>query len=124
MPDVLAGPFAPYERPMNLRLKTPPLSKPRIWAAISIEAITDILQIALGPLGWAMIDEGLDLVAMIAISWLIGFHTLLLPTFVLESIPFIDMLPGWLASIVGVVALRKRSQSAVRMTKNVSPLQE
>jgi hypothetical protein len=50
---------------------------------------------------------------MVLTSWMIGFHWLLLPTFVMEFIPLVDELPTWTACVVLVVALRKREQ---RMT--------
>ena len=41
----------------------------------------------------------------------IGFHPLLLPTFVVEFIPLVDMLPSWTACVALVVSLRKRQQA-------------
>ena len=34
---------------------------------------------------------------MILTSWVIGFHFLLLPTFVIELVPVLDDLPTWTA---------------------------
>ena len=72
----------------------------------------DVAQFLLGPLGWAGADEILDAVAMVLTWRLIGFHPLLLPTFVLELVPFTDMLPTWTGCVALVVALRKRQQAA------------
>ena len=72
---------------------------------------TDVLQFLLGPLGWAGADEILDLAAMILTWRVIGFHPLLLPTFVVELLPITDMLPTWTGCVAIVVALRKREQS-------------
>ena len=58
-------------------------------------------------------DELLDVVAMILTWRLIGFHPLLLPTFVLEFLPLADMLPTWTGCVAIVVALRKRQQAIV-----------
>jgi len=69
--------------------------------------------LALGPFGWAFADELLDVAAMILTWRLIGFHPLLLPTFVLEFLPLADMLPTWTGCVAIVVALRKRQQAAV-----------
>jgi hypothetical protein len=84
------------------------LTTTRSRSAYAVAAITDALQLALGPFGWAFADEVLDVVAMIAISRLIGFHPLLLPTFVLELVPMADLLPSWTASVALVLTLRKR----------------
>ena len=62
------------------------------------------------PLGWFGFDQAVDCVAMILISWAIGFHILLLPTFVIELIPVLEDLPTWTACTVAVIALRKREQ--------------
>ena len=71
----------------------------------------DALQLLLGPLGWVFIDEIVDIVAM-CLTWrAIGFHPLLLPTFALEFIPMIDMLPTWTACVALVVTLRKKQQT-------------
>ena len=69
---------------------------------------TDGLQILFGPLGWAFVDEGLDVLAMVLISATLGFHILLLPTFALELLPVTDMLPTWTGCTAAVVMLRRR----------------
>jgi hypothetical protein len=91
-------------------LAGPPLNKTRIWFAFTVAVVVDSLQFALGPLGWLAVDEILDAVAMILTSIALGFHMLLLPTFVLELIPGPDMLPTWTACTAAVVMLRKRAQ--------------
>jgi hypothetical protein len=101
---------------MNLReklesvLRAPVLSRTRMVLAFAIAAVADGLQLLLGPLGWAFPDQAIDCVAMILLSWAIGFHLLLLPTFVVELIPVADMLPTWTACTAAVIALRKRDQ--------------
>jgi hypothetical protein len=89
----------------------PLLTRKRIWFAYAVAVITDGIQIGLGPMGWAFIDEGLDVVAMLLIMGALGFHMLLLPTFVLELMPVADMLPTWTGCTAAVVLLRKRVQS-------------
>ncbi len=91
-------------------LDVPILTRTRIWFALLVAGVVDALQLMFGPLGWAFIDEGLDVVAMIVVSATIGFHTLLLPTFVIEFIPVADMLPSWTACTAAVIMLRKRAQ--------------
>jgi hypothetical protein len=90
-----------------------PLSRSRIKAAYAVAVATDVLQFALGPFGWAFADEILDVVALAATAWLLGFHPLLLPTFVLEFVPVVDVVPTWTACVALVVALRKRQPPAV-----------
>ncbi len=90
--------------------RMPVLSRTRIWLALSIALVTDALQIVLGPWGWVIFDEVADVVAMSLITLLVGFHPLLLPTFLIEFFPGVDMLPTWTACTVAVVALRRKQQ--------------
>ena len=87
------------------------LSRARVVAAITVAAIADFLQIVLLPLEWAFAQQIVDVVAMGLTMWLLGFHLLLLPTFVVEFIPVVDMLPTWTGCVVAVIALRKRGQN-------------
>jgi len=48
---------------------------------------------------------------MILTSWLLGFHLLLIPTFLFELIPIVDMLPTWTGCVALLVSLRKKEQS-------------
>ncbi len=90
--------------------QTPILTPARIRLAYAIAIGTDIAQFLLGPIGWILADEVLDVAAAFAISRVLGFHPLLLPTFVVEFLPVVDMLPTWTACTALVVALRKRQQ--------------
>jgi hypothetical protein len=90
--------------------KPPVLTPGRVRLAYTIAVTTDVLQFALGPLGWAFADELLDIAAMIVMWRILGFHPLLLPTFAIEFLPITDMLPTWTGCVGLVVALRKRQQ--------------
>jgi hypothetical protein len=93
------------------RFAVPYLTPGRIWFAFAVALVTDAVQIMLGPVGWFLLDEGLDVVAMILTTAALGFHMLLLPTFVIEMLPGVDWLPTWTGCVAVVVALRKRTQS-------------
>jgi hypothetical protein len=86
----------------------PPLTRVRVRWAYVVAIATDLLQLLLGPFGWAFADEALDVAAMILISRALGFHVMLLPTFALEFLPLTDMLPTWTGCVAVVVALRRR----------------
>src|SRR5437016_5611394 len=75
--------------------RSPVLTQHRVRCAYVVAVTTDVLQLLLGPFGWAFADELLDLAATVLTWRLIGFHPLLLPTFVLEFVPLADMLPSW-----------------------------
>jgi hypothetical protein len=78
--------------------------------ALVAALLADATQVALGPLGWTFLDELIDVAVMGLTTWALGFHLLLLPTFVVEVIPLVDMLPTWTACVLAVIALRKRAQ--------------
>ena len=91
-------------------LQPPFLTPVRVRLAYAVGIATDVLQFALGPFGWAGADEVLDVLAA-ALTWrLLGFHPLLLPTFAIEFVPGIDILPTWTGCVAAVIALRRRRQ--------------
>ena len=91
-------------------LRVPVLTRTRVRVAYAVAIATDVLQFVLGPFGWAGADELLDVAAAVATWRLLGFHPLLLPTFAVEFLPLVDMLPTWTGCVALVVALRKRQQ--------------
>lgn len=93
-----------------LWFRAPQLTRLRIALALAVAVIADGSQLLLGPFGWAFVDEFIDLAAMVLTSALLGFHWLLLPTFIVELVPVVDMLPTWTGCVVAVIALRKRVQ--------------
>jgi hypothetical protein len=92
--------------------ETPVLTRNRIRLAYAVAITADALQLLMGPLGWAFADEFIDIIAMIVAIRSIGFHALLLPTFLIEFVPVIDMLPTWTACVALVVSLRRKQQPA------------
>jgi len=86
----------------------PRVTRADVRLAYAVAATVDAAQLLLGPVGWAGLDEILDAVAMVVVTRLIGFHPLLLPTFVLEFVPFTDMLPTWTGCVALVVRVRRR----------------
>jgi len=95
------------------------LTRSRIKTAYAVAIATDVLQLALGPFGWVFVDEILDVIALIATTKLLGFHPLLLPTFVLELIPIVDVLPTWTGCVALVVATRKTQPPIPRNDQTV-----
>ncbi|MSU60281.1 MAG: hypothetical protein EXS35_19275 [Pedosphaera sp.] len=91
-------------------LKIPALTRSRMIVALVVAVAADALQIPFQAVPVA--PEVIDVVAMALTIGLLGFHVLLLPTFVVEFIPLVDMLPTWTGCVVAVIALRKRAQRA------------
>jgi hypothetical protein len=96
---------------LNSLVRVPAMTPARMVLALAIAVAADGLQLLAGPLGWAFFDQAVDGVTMILITRVIGFHVLLLPTFVVELVPLLDDLPTWTACTAAVIALRKREQS-------------
>ena len=99
--DLLNGPFA-----------VPRLTRTRMVLALIAAAGADALQLALGPFGWVVSDQVIDVIAMVVTMWAIGFHFFLLPTFVAEALPVVGMLPTWTGCVIAVIALRRSDQRA------------
>ena len=104
------------------RLTAPKLTRGRIALVIAVAVVADLLQIVLLPLEWMFVQQIVDVIAMVLAVWLLGFHVLLLPTFAVEFIPVVDMLPTWTACVVAVIALRKRAQRPAPLLPSVSEL--
>jgi hypothetical protein len=85
--------------------RTPLLAPWRIGSAFAVAIAADGIQLLLGPLGWTFLDEITDVASAIALSFLLGFHPLFLPTFLVEILPIVDMLPTWSGCVAAVVAL-------------------
>src|SRR6185295_5498632 len=100
--------FASLKRQVSRWQHPSRVTRADVRLAYAVAVSVDVAQLLLGPLGWAGLDEILDAVAMVVISRLIGFHPLLLPTFVLEFVPFTDMLPMWTGSVALVIRARRR----------------
>ena len=85
-----------------------PLSRGRIAAAIAVAIAADAFSFVIGPFGFTFADEIVDVAVMGIECWLLGFHLLFLPTFVLEILPVADMIPTWTACVLTVIAIRRR----------------
>jgi hypothetical protein len=95
---------------MSKVFRKPILTSRRIWLAFTVAILADGIQLALGPLGWAFADELIDAIAMVFTTFLIGFHPLLLPTFIAELVPVMDFLPTWTGCVAVVIAIRRKRE--------------
>jgi hypothetical protein len=97
---------------IGLDLFSPPRLTPnRIRLAYGVAVAADALQMILGPLGWVLADQIVDVIAGVVTWRLLGFHPLLLPTFAVEFLPIIDMLPTWTGCVALVISRRKKQQA-------------
>ena len=80
------------------------ISRSRLRLAWSLAILVDALQIASaptefgGPPIWFM-EIGLDLVTMVLMCLLVGWHWTFLPSFVTKLVPFVDIAPTWTAAM-------------------------
>lgn len=93
---------------LEFLFRAPPLTRWRMVLALAVAVSADGLQVGLLPVAWTFAQSAVDVVAMVLTMLLLGFHILLLPTFVVELIPVVDMLPTWTGCVAAVIALRKR----------------
>jgi hypothetical protein len=87
-----------------------PLSRTRLRAAWIIAIAVDAIQVPAdfsGPLGW-LLGAGLDLVTMVVMWVLLGFHWAFLPSFVTEAVPWLNLAPLWTLAVA--LATRGRSK--------------
>ena len=99
--------------PLNRIVRVPKLTFARIVLALAIAVGADGVQLITGVFGWVGLDQVIDVITMILIGSLIGFHVLLLPTFVLELLPVVDDFPTWTVCTIVVIFIRRRQQRAV-----------
>lgn len=89
--------------------------RPRLAWLIAIAA--DCLQLAIFPVfgpGFASpANNVLDVAVALLMTSLLGWNWAFLPTFVVELVPFVDLVPTWtLACFLATRALRKRAPAA------------
>ena len=112
-PGVLAKFSSAMTPSLQKLLPAPRLTNWRITLALLVAAGADGLQFLfawLGPAEWLFIDPVIDTIAAALTCWLLGFHMLLLPTFVVKLVPLAEDLPTWTACVAAVIVLRQRAQ--------------
>ena len=84
-------------------------------AALAIALVADAMQIGLLPFfvegvvaPW---NDALDIGVGLALIALLGWHVALLPAFLSELVPFLNLFPTWTASVLFVVTRQKRPRS-------------
>jgi hypothetical protein len=96
-----------------------PLSKTRIRVAWAIALAVDAIQVPAdlsGPVGW-FLGAGLDLITMIVLWAMLGFHWAFLPSFVTEAVPYLNLAPLWTLA----VALATRGRGGEALPQPATP---
>jgi hypothetical protein len=87
-----------------------PMTPGRMAFALMVAVVADGIQASLAVPGAFGPDQIIDVVAMILSARALGFHMLLLPTFILDFIPGVGLFPTWIACNAAVIAMRKRAE--------------
>ena len=93
---------------LNYLLHPAQLTRGRIAIALTAAIAADGLQVLLQAVPLA--PQAIDVAATAIVTIAIGFHALLLPTFIIELVPLVDDLPTWTGCVLAVIALRRRKE--------------
>jgi hypothetical protein len=103
-----------------------PKSPRTIWIARAIAVAADILQIAVFPASvegfLSPLSDGIDIVVCLVLTFLLGWHIVFLPTFIIKSLPFADLAPTW--TIAVLIVTRPASTKSDSTTQQVPQLPE
>ena len=90
-----------------------PITPRRIHLAWTVAILVDALQIGLLPVTGTLstwMDKPLDVLAMLVLWRLLGWHWALAPSFVFELLPFAELAPTW--TLATWIVVRKRRAEA------------
>jgi len=94
-------------------VRADPPSRNRIWLARFIAVAADAMQLGLFPIfaeGFASpFQIGTDILVAALLIFLVGWHIAFIPSFLLETLPFMDLAPTW--TIAVLIATRRRDSS-------------
>ena len=97
----------------------PELTKNRILAAYAVAIIADLIELPITAAETTVVAapaaEGfafvVDAIVFGIMTKLLGFHWLLLPSFFVEVVPGLDLLPTWIGCVFYVVRQRRKAQN-------------
>jgi hypothetical protein len=80
--------------------------------AIAVDAIQIVAMPIFAPGGASPLDVALDLAAGALLTRSLGWHWAFLPTFFVELVPGLDLVPTWTAAVFFVTSQRVRAESS------------
>ena len=93
---------------LNKLLHPAQVTRGRMLVAVVAALAADGLQLLFQSV--PLVPQLIDVAAMAIVTIAIGFHPLLLPTFVIELIPLVDDFPTWTGCVIAVLALSRRKE--------------
>jgi hypothetical protein len=78
----------------------PLLTPRRVLVARVLAVAVDLVQFALLPVELTPIVNVVDVATAIAMTLLIGWHWAFMPTFLVELVPFVDLVPTWTLAVM------------------------
>jgi hypothetical protein len=79
------------------------VSPRRVWLARGIALAADALQITIFPAFvqgiLSPLNAALDVLVMLLLILLVGWHIAFVPTFIVEQVPFADLAPTWTVAV-------------------------
>ncbi len=97
----------------------------RIKIARFIAVGADVLQLGLFPLfapGFiSPVDDALDVIVCVALTYLLGWHYGFLPSFIVKVVPFADLVPTWTIAVFLATSQKQRAQQLGATEVYVNP---
>lgn len=93
-----------------------PLTPARIRSAWILAIAADALQFGLFPVTASLstwLNAPLDIAVMGGLWYLVGWHWALLPTFVVELAPFVELAPTWTVAVWLITRKRKADEAGI-----------
>jgi hypothetical protein len=98
----------------------------RFRAALLLAMVADAVQIVGFPLfaegALSPLDDILDLIAMVALTRLVGWHWEFMPSLIAELVPGVDLVPFWTLAVANVYRKWKRVENAGNQIE-IAPLE-
>jgi hypothetical protein len=103
----------------------PELTRKRIITAYVVAGVADLVEFPITAAELSVVGAGpgevaacvVDTIVFGIMTKLLGFHWMFLPSFCVEVIPGVDMLPTWVGCVFFVVRQRKKEQNAAAAPK-------
>jgi hypothetical protein len=111
---------------LNSKVQSDPKTRRRLRIALASAILIDCIQIGLFPLfiagGFSVPDDFLDCIAFVFFWRLLGWHWALVPGFLFELLPFVDLAPTWTLAVYITVKSKQLTTDPDRHLKRINTL--